>query len=391
MSLLQPATQSQVALKLAAQGEQGSGKSLTLTMLAIGLSRTYHNQAPIAFFDTEKQSDFVKAACDVEGVPLMVMKSKSFIDMRDAFLEAESSGCCAFIVDSYMHPYVELQESFKKSADLIGRRTQFHHRDQPQLLWEHWTDTWKASKLHCLFASRLGFKWGDSIDEQGDVQKVKLGTRMRGDNDSGYEPNIVIEIESIEDMELRHRKTKGKQGTNTHWLRVVKDRCMVLNGRNFGFKELNGYKYGDFQKVFDAIKPHLDCLAINRSIESESPVRSSVGLFSTPRGESAFAERERRVEIAIGEIDEALAFFWPSSNGTEDKRLRAIVKQMLFGVRSDAAIKTLLPERLEAARAVIGLFETAVNDPEQKINVKSEAEVIDLMTSCLQLGKEMVF
>lgn len=387
LQLLQPATLSQNSLKLSAQGNEGSGKSLSLTMIAIGLSKQFHHCAPIAFFDTEKQSDFVKGPCDIEGVPLLVVKSKSFIDMRDAFAEAEAAGCCAFIVDSYMHPYIELQEAFKTQADLVGRRLAFHHRDQPQMVWSQWVDTWKASPMHCLFASRLGFKYGQSVDENGDVQHIKLGTRMRGDSDAGYEPNIVIELESIEDTELRHHKTRGKVGTNTHWMRIVKDRMMVLNGRNFPFAELNAYKQGAYQPIYKALSGHIDKLAIG-AVPRESLSRSSTGLFSAPRGESAYAERQKRVDVAYGEVDKSIDMLWPSANGTDDKRIRAIVKKILFGVRSDAAILALVPEDLETARRVMTLFETAVADPDQRVNPKDEAAVVACLLSCQDLERE---
>lgn len=68
--------------------------------------------------------------------------------------------------------------------------------------------------------------------------------------------------------------------------------------------------------------------------------------------------------------------------------MRQIVRKMLFGVRSDAAIKTLTADRLEEAARVVRHFETAVADPEQQINVKDEAHVVSLLASCLDLEKD---
>src|SRR5687767_14838017 len=89
MALLQLAKVEQSAAKIGAFGPGGSGKTTTLSLLAIGLSLTYHNGAPVVFFDTEGAgSDFVKPLFDAEGVPFYNVKSRAFADMRAAHREA---------------------------------------------------------------------------------------------------------------------------------------------------------------------------------------------------------------------------------------------------------------------------------------------------------------
>src|SRR6266478_112403 len=96
MSLLTEATMNQQgSAKMAWFGPQGSGKTMAATQVAIGLAHTFHKDAPVAFFDTEKGSDFAKPIFDAEGIKMLRIKSRAFSDLLDAAKEAEQAGCCA--------------------------------------------------------------------------------------------------------------------------------------------------------------------------------------------------------------------------------------------------------------------------------------------------------
>lgn len=384
MSLLIPATNNQHAAKIGLQGGFGSGKTLTATLIGIGLSKTFHNNAPLCIVDGENAAAFVADVCELEGVPLLRIASHSFVDMRDGLKEAEAE-CCGFIVDNYDAAGKELVTAFRAKTGLEGRRLGFHHRDTIMDVWDEWTRQMRASPLHVIVNGRLAWEWESERDDNGDVQSFKTDTKMRGQG--GYEPDLLIELEAVRDSMKRDAKTRSRRGQMLHTAVVLKDRHRALNGRTWQWKDLNDYKAGDFARVFSAFRPHFDRLAIATPAEG-SISRSSAGLFSAPRGENPMAEREKRVAVALGEIDEALNYFWPSSNGTDDKRFRNIVRRMLFGLRSDAAIRQLLPEQLESARLVMAHFESAVADPDQQVNVKDEAQVVALLASCKDLESE---
>src|SRR5512138_2923191 len=107
MALLKRATVEQAAAKLGIFGPQGSGKTTTAALIAIGLSKTYHGGKPVAFMDTENGSDYLVPIFEAEGVELVVVKSRSFQDMKAMVREAEEMGCCAGLIDSYTHPWQE--------------------------------------------------------------------------------------------------------------------------------------------------------------------------------------------------------------------------------------------------------------------------------------------
>ena len=204
--------------KVGMYGGGGSGKTLTATLLAIGLSKELHNHAPIKFFDTEDQADFIDPICRAEGVPLSVVKSRSFIDMRDAHRSAADEGCCALIVDSYSHPPRELEEALKQKLDYVGRRLPFQHREQIFTIWGEWVREMRSSPLHVFLNGRLSWEWDEEDDDAGDARPVKIGTKMRGDADAGYEPDLLIEMDQIrtslvrdqDEDEARQHETRGR-------------------------------------------------------------------------------------------------------------------------------------------------------------------------------------
>lgn len=73
MSILRPAKVDAAHLKMSLQGQPKSGKSHTASLVAIGMHK-YRNldpvSQPVAFFDTEPGSDYVKHLFDEAGIAL---------------------------------------------------------------------------------------------------------------------------------------------------------------------------------------------------------------------------------------------------------------------------------------------------------------------------------
>jgi hypothetical protein len=382
--ILRPALTQSSAAKIGLFGPPSSGKSLTSLLIAIGISKELYGGAGIAFVDSEDIEQFIKPICDIEGVPLVIAKSRSFVDMREAFQEAEQAQLCAFVVDHYDGIFRELTEAQKTRLNLHGRKLPYQHREELVKMWDAWVRQFRASALHCVFNGRLAWEWGDDEDESGEAVKVKLGAKMRGESDAGYEPDLLIELEAIQDQTKRHKKTRSRSGTITHWLHVLKDRRLILNGLSFSWKDLNGYHAGDYQGVWRAVEPHFrGRTTSDLSPRGESVQRSSAMLFQPVTGESAFSERQRRVTIAIEEIQGALNTLWPGQTA-DDKRLRYTVMETLFRTRSWTAINAFSAEVVEHGWKILQHFEADA----ASINVHDEAAVIALIVSCKELEAE---
>lgn len=395
MSLLQKAVVEQSAAKVAAFGPGGSGKSLTLTLLAIALSKTFHKGAPIAMFETEGASDWLIDIYAAEGVDLLRVKSKAFKDMRQALREGQEAGCCGFIADSYSHPWAELQSSLKKKLNV--NKLEFHHMQELQELWSEWVDQFLNSPLHCFFAGRLAFEWENDVDvETGKMGFHKAGTKMRAEKDAGYEPHLLLEMEAQRVMEEiretkagnRRKKTRVERKAGGHFLHrvhVLKDRARILNGRMFEFKDINNYQAGDWKTVYQALAPHFAKMhiggATNHAVDS---TRSSAALFDG-RGDAAYARRVKRVQIVLEEIDGTLVKLWPEQTA-KAKAMKALAIETTFNTRSWTAVEQLPLEILDLKLDALKLAEDRIQDGEQGALTEAPA-LLALLGSCLQETK----
>ncbi len=351
MGFLKDAKVEQSAAKIGLFGKQGSGKTTTASMVAIGLSKKYHNGAPVAFFDTENGSDYLVPIFASEGVRLIVGKSRAFTDMRVGLKEAREAGCCAYIVDSYTHPWKELCDTFKAKSK--RKKLEFHQMDALKTMWQGWTDEMLNSPLHVLLCGRLGYEWGEEIDADGDKNLVKLGTKMKTESEAGYEPSLLLEVESIQPAAVNASR-KAKRGGITHRVNVLKDRWRSLNGRAFDFADMNDYKVGAYAPVFNTFLPHFSQLAIGNGQRAIDGDRTSADLF-TEGGESVGAQMQRRREIAAEEIAGTLRHTWGGETA-DAKRLRQSFLLALFGTLSWKAIETSKVEVLEEGVVLLRLF-----------------------------------
>jgi len=364
-SILRRAVVEQSAAKIGIFGTGGSGKSLTATLIAIALSKTYHKGAPVVLQDTEGASDWLLPIYDIEGVELYRVKSDTFPDMKQTLREGGEMGACVFLSDSYSHPWAELQASLK--ARLKVKKLEFHHMQELGDLWREWVVQFLNSPLHCILAGRLAFEWENNVDEEtGKMGFNKAGTKMRSEKDAGYEPHLLIEMEAVRVMDeiqqtgkKKKRISKKAGGHFLHRLHVLKDRSRVLNGKMFEFKDINDYKAGDWAKVYDALKPHFANMNIgsggNHAIGNG---RSSVSLFNG-NGNSAFHTRLRDVQIALEEIEGSLVTIWPGQDA-KSKEMKRVAVEFLFGTRSWTAVENKSLADLELGLSTLVLFEKDV-------------------------------
>lgn len=332
---------------------------------------------------------FLTPIYDKEGVRLFTVPSHSFIDMRDGLTEATEQQCCVYLVDNYTIAHKELVESAKTAWGVEGRQMPYALREELDRHWGAWVRQFRDSPLHVLLNGRLGYTWDEVEDESGDPRFVKLDTKMRGERDMGYEPDLLVELEALRSSLVRDRQTKTKRGNMKHAAVVLKDRWRELNGKTFVWKDLNGYTSGDYELVCRDFWPHVQAQTSGSSVvRGESPAqRSSGSLFRKPSGESQFAECTKRVTIAIEEIQAAMSTIWPGSTN-EDKRLKHIVLETIFKSRSWTAIEAMLPETVEAGWRILQAFEDAATDKDEPLNVRDEAKVIECIQSCKDLESD---
>lgn len=345
-----PATKEVGYVKGSMFGPKGTGKTTLMAMLLIYLSKKYHNSAPVAWLASEKGVDFVVDIFAAEGVPLLLNRSRSFLDLRSAAQDAIKEGACAVGVDSVSHFW---QDLFTSGMQAKGPRLQKIGRIKEE--WAPFAQQFQDSPIHFLVTGRMGFIWDEVEIEntKGELEReiAKSGTRIKAEGDFGHEPDLEIETAQMEDPDfIRFEKVRGKprktfKSQMLHVATVKKCREWALNGQAFTWKDLPGYKTGYFEKVAGCFQPYFDRINIggaNAVVESERPRTAS--LFEGNSDQSV--ARDRICRTALLEETAALldqCFPGGEKRSKQDAMFRNLTLEMLNGYMSWSRMEEEVP------------------------------------------------
>lgn len=320
MGLLKPATNGTAYLKAGIMGFNGSGKTFTATHLAIGLAQKA-GVKQVAFFDTEKGSDFMKPIVEKAGLELIVHKGRAFVDLISVMKEVENTGI-PLIIDSITHIWRDLCDSYQ--AKMKKKSLTMYDWGILKGQWKQYTDLYVNGKAHYLMLGRAGYEYETVQNEDtGKNEMIKSGIKMRVEGETGFEPDLLMEMERFFD--------KDEKLINRCW--IVKDRTNTLNGKYFDFP-----KFKDFE-------PFLKFLNIGGEHKGIDTQRTSEDAFDNP--DWSYQERQKRKEIALESLQEAFVVSGMSGTSAEAVKKRTEVLIKIFGTSSKTAIENLKVEDLE--------------------------------------------
>jgi len=320
MALFQPAESTSAFLKMGLLGFAGSGKTKTATFTAIGLVQyarehkvDYANR-PIFYLDTETGVDWVRPDFDAAGIPLMVAKTRAFVDLLTAVEEAKKSGS-VLIVDSISHFWKELCDSYSKQKAKQFKqstyRLQFQDWGYLKGEWGKFTDAFINSPLHIILAGRAGYEYDYFENDEGKRELEKTGIKMKAEGEMGYEPSLLVLME-------RQTKMDGSSVAGT-WREatVLKDRSTLLDGKVFT------------NPTFKSFLPHIERLNLGGKQLGVDTSRTSEHAVVVERKDWSSTQRT----IVLEEIEALLVEHYPSTKA-EDKQAKASLILKYFDTRS---------------------------------------------------------
>lgn len=349
MSIFQKAMNTQAFLKMGMFGFEGSGKTFTSSLIAIGLHKHIKSDKPVAFFDTETGSDYVLPLFKAAGVELITVKARDLKTLAQAIKEAEQAAS-VMIIDSLTHIYREACSSYIR-----------HKKDGTRFIrlqdWQPIKDTWHDkfsgpyvnSKLHIIWCSRAKNLFEDVLDEAASRQSgreqfksVSVGTGARSETESSYEPSLLVEMERV---------MLSDGGRFARRMRVLKERFNVIDGLIFDFHSATLEDSITTNAPFSAISPHVKLLNIGGDHVGFRE-GSSESIFSDGYDDGpAFQVRKRRA-VALETIENCLIYMFPSTGG-HDRQMKLAALERLFGTTSWTDIKGRSVESLEGASDII--------------------------------------
>jgi hypothetical protein len=382
-----PAVKEVGFVKASIFGPPGTGKTTLMAMILAYLAKTYHNSAPVAWLASEKGVDFVLDIFKAEGVPLLLSRSRSFVDLRAAARDAVKEGACAVGVDSISHFWAEL---FSEGMKAKGPRLQRIMRIKEE--WAPFSQDFEDSAIHFLVTGRLGFVWEESEtqdDKTGELVRElsKGGTKIKAESDFGHAPDMEIEMSAVEDPDfIRFEKIKGKarrtfKSQMIHVATLKKSRVWSLNGKSFSWKDVPTYKLGYYKDVAECFKPHFDAINIGGGQHFATEARPSSEILFQPGSEQSYYEMQVKKVVALEKWDATMAML--AGGQTKDAiRWRQIIGQAITHTRSKTEFeREALPDLMRHLDILLAL--------EQRL--KTDAPKTDeALEACIRMAREDV-
>jgi len=344
--LLQSAKNEMAFLKAGLYGEAGSGKTFTASSIAIGLSQFIKSKKPISFADTETGSDFVFPKFNTAKIGLLVAKTRAFQDLLTIVNEAEKVSDI-LLIDSITHFWNELIDSYLKKNE--KKRLTLRDWQPLKQTWREFTERFVNSKLHIIVCGRSADKWEEVEDpDDGSKELRKVGTKMRVEVETSYEPSLLLELEAVQ-------LSARIGGAYVHRAYVKKDRFDVIDGQVFD------------NPSFESFLPHIQLLNLGGEHKAIETDRNSQGMFE--RGDTGEQKRIRK-EILLEKITNEMKKLYPDQT-TEDKKKRIALLERVFGTNSWTEISTYFSlDKLDEGLKNLGLGEgVAVEPDESKVAV----------------------
>jgi len=320
----QPIGNTKPWLKIAYEGEPGTGKSWTAALTAIGLHKKINSKKPVVVFDTEKASKFLIPLFKEHGIAAMVKESHSLADLKKTMDLCADGYADIVIIDSISHVWMDFQEAYKRK---LNRKT-FQIQD-----WMTIKADWNANfsiplvqlPIHILATGRVSDRMEEQVDEDtGRKEFTKTGVKMQAEKNAAYEFDMLVLMERHELINKRKREV-WRQAT------ILKGRGNLLDGAMF-----KNPTYADFESAINAIL-----------LDPENRKQTETDAGELIETESNKREYLKRRDIMLEKIEAALTKVWPGS-GKEEKTNKIEALEFAFGTPSWTEIQGMNPDRLES-------------------------------------------
>jgi hypothetical protein len=330
MGLLMSAKKQTAFLKAGLFGFAGSGKTRTGTELAIGLCGL-EGAKTAAFFDSEGGSDYVAPLFDKAGVELLVHKGRAFKDLLAIIKECEQGGIKVLLIDSISHVWRDLMESYVKK---FNRRNGLQFQDWGVIKaeWQQFSDAYLNSKIHIIMCGRAGFEYDYQENENtGKKELIKAGTKMKVETELGFEPSLLIEMESID-------VPGSKKIINRAF--IIKDRTDKMNGNVIDMP------------TFEHFMPVISFLNIGGEHAGVNTTNNSQEIFEDP--DKSWHHEQKQREIALEELAALLVRLDLSGTSKEAQKDRLDALEFAFNTVSKSAIEAMRSTAIREGLVKIG-------------------------------------
>lgn len=351
MTLFKALENNRPFIKMAFEGFAGDGKTFTATQVAIGIHKLIGSTKPIALFDTERAFKALKKEFEDAGIKAVVNdEERSLAAVNQAIKWCEEGNADILIIDSITHVWEEFLRAYMQQKN--RSRLEFQDWGIIKPKWkQEFSTPFVLAKCHIIFTGRAGYEYSDERNEDGKREIFKSGIKMKAENETAFEPDILVLMQKQQDL-ISEKKTIWREAT------IVKDRTTQIDGKTF--------RNPTFDDFYPAISQLLD------------------GKFEEVHGqripdtfeefENKFGKQAKDRELLIAEINGAFEIMGVSGTGAKDKQLRAWSLNKIFGVNSIDMLSRVSLERIKEGKEILKNY---------------AGQYADYLSNCLDSGIEV--
>jgi hypothetical protein len=220
MSAFTKPTSLKAGFKLALYGPAGSGKTFTALLLAEGLAR--HCGRRVAVLDTEQGTAFYSQAVPTrkthpQAFDFDVLHSRAVTEALAAVHALDPAEYGVVVVDSISHIWDACRNAYSGKVTKHGG-IPLHAWSSIKKPYRELMNLLLSLQVHVIFCGRQGIDYGE---DEGTGELKQVGFRLRAEGETGYEPDILLRLES-------HKSDRRRPAVIL--AHVEKDRTGVLAG-----------------------------------------------------------------------------------------------------------------------------------------------------------------
>ena len=333
--------------KFAFEGWGKSGKSFTSALVALGIWVAEGEKATIVLQDTEDAAVFYRQIFEpygiIEGENFFVTPSRSLMDFQDMAKLCEENRAI-FLLDSITHLYERMYKVWMEENEIP--EPQPYHSMSLKPLWKDlFSDPFVRTRCHILFTGRAAWEWSMEVNEDTKKKELlKTGVKMRGDNETAFEPDIICLLERLQTV------SKKKGVTVTRRLTILGDRSTLIDGMQYEFENQRlkrGVKV-DYKPVWEVFGPVFDVIS-RGAREATAAKEGSMSSALKTGTDRTWLRGRRQAEIFSEEIKGLFDSYLPGQ-GPKERKIKADIYFTVFDTRSATAIDNMSPERLKEGK-----------------------------------------
>ena len=323
-------------MKVCFEGWSKSGKSTTLALLALGIWIAEGRRKNLVVVDTEDASLFFRRIFEpeglIEGKNLFFTPTRSLTDWNEILADCIKDDAI-MLTDSTTHLYEHMVKVYLEANDRSTLQVQDHTFLKPK--WkELFSDPYVKASCHSLFTGRAAWEYEMEMNTETNKREFyKAGVKMRGDNETAYEADLIVLMERVQEPHGRKGIKVFRRAT------ILGDRSGILDGKMFN------------DPTFKEFEPYYKLLCAGKGKKGEMRQGSMEGILKAG-ADRAWFENRRKAEIFLEEIEGLFRSYLPGQ-GPKEKKVQADIFYTVFDTRSMTALGGMRAETLEEGKKAV--------------------------------------